>query len=150
VTERTRPAGVPLKVIFETAQLDPAAIHPINMSQAPRPEFKLRYENFIGGQWTPPASGKYFDNPSPVDGEVFTQIPQSDSADIDLAVEAAWKAAPSWTRTSVAERSAILNKIADRLEANLPMLAAAETRENGKAIRETLNADLPPAIDHFR
>jgi len=112
--------------------------------------FKSQYENYIGGSWTPPVSGEYFDNPSPVDGHVLTRVPRSGSEDIELAVEAAWKAAPAWGKTSVTERSKILNQIADRIEANLPMLAAAETWENGKAIRETSHADLPLAVDHFR
>jgi len=112
--------------------------------------FKTRYDNYIGGQWVPPSAGRYFENPSPVNGELLCEVPRSDAADIDLAVEAAWKAAETWTRTSVAERSRILNQMADRLESNLETLAAAETWENGKAIRETLNADLPLAIDHFR
>ena len=116
----------------------------------PKPEFKKRYENFIGGQWTPPVGGEYFSNPSPVDGADFCEIPRSKAADIDLALDAAHKAAPTWTKTAVAERSGILLKIADRMEQNLEMLAAVETWDNGKGIRETLAADLPLAIDHFR
>lgn len=120
---------------------------PMNYS---KPTFKPRYENFIGGQWTEPVEKQYFENPSPVDGKNFCEIPRSNEKDINLAVEAAWKAAGEWTKTSATERSRILNKIADRLEENLPMLAAVETWDNGKAIRETLNADLPLAVDHFR
>ena len=116
----------------------------------PKPEFKKRYENFIGGQWTPPVGGEYFSNPSPVDGADFCEIPRSKAADIDLALDAAHKAAPTWTKTAVAERSGILLKIADRMEQNLERLAAVETWDNGKGIRETLAADLPLAIDHFR
>ena len=115
-----------------------------------KPTFKARYENYIGGQWTPPVDGQYFDNPSPIDGENFCEIPRSNEKDIDLAVKAAWVAAETWTKTSPTDRSRILNKIADRIEENLPMLAAAETWDNGKAIRESLNADLPLAVDHFR
>jgi len=115
-----------------------------------KPEFKRRYENFIGGQWTPPVGGEYFANPSPVDGADFCEVPRSKAADIELALDAAHKAAPTWTKTSVAERSGILLKIADRMEQNLEMLAAVETWDNGKSIRETLAADLPLAIDHFR
>ena len=115
-----------------------------------KPEFKSRYENFIGGQWTPPVDGEYFANSSPVDGADFCEVPRSKAADIDLALDAAHKAAPSWTKTSVAERSAMLLKIADRMEQNLERLAAVETWDNGKSIRETLAADLPLAIDHFR
>jgi len=116
----------------------------------PKPEFNNRYENFIGGQWTPPVGGEYFANPSPVDGADFCEVPRSKAADIELALDAAHKAAPTWTRTSVAERSGILLKIADRMEQNLERLAAVETWDNGKSIRETLAADLPLAIDHFR
>ncbi len=115
-----------------------------------KPVFKDRYENFINGEWTPPVGGAYFANPSPVDGADFCEIPRSKAEDIDLAIDAAEAAFPSWSRTSVAERSAILLKIADRMEENLQMLAAAETWDNGKSIRETLAADLPLAIDHFR
>jgi len=115
-----------------------------------KPEFKKRYENFIGGQWTPPVGGEYFANPSPVDGADFCEVPRSKAADIELALDAAHKAAPTWTRTSVAERSTLLLKIADRMEQNLEKLAAVETWDNGKSIRETLAADLPLAIDHFR
>jgi aldehyde dehydrogenase len=116
----------------------------------PKPTFKARYENYIGGQWTAPIDGQYFDNPSPVDGANFCEIPRSNGKDIDLAVQAATEAAVTWTKTSASERSRILNKIADRIEENLPMIAAVETWDNGKAIRETLNADLPLAVDHFR
>ncbi len=115
-----------------------------------KPQFKKRYENFIGGKWTPPVGGEYFANPSPVDGADFCEVPRSKAADIELALDAAHKAAPTWTRTSVAERSTLLLKIADRMEQNLEKLAAAETWDNGKSIRETLAADLPLAIDHYR
>lgn len=112
--------------------------------------FKKRYENFIGGQWVVPVKAQYFDNPSPVNNRVFCEIPRSTSEDIELALDAAHAAKDSWGRTSVAERAVLLNKIADRMEANLEMLAVAETWDNGKPIRETLAADLPLAIDHFR
>jgi len=115
-----------------------------------KPQFKTRYENFIGGKWTPPVGGDYFANPSPVDGADFCEVPRSKAADIELALDAAHKAAPTWTRTSVAERSTLLLKVADRMEQNLEKLAAVETWDNGKSIRETLAADLPLAIDHFR
>ena len=116
----------------------------------PKPEFKPRYENFVGGKWTPPVGGEYFANSSPIDGADFCEVPRSKAADIELALDAAHKAAPSWTRSAVAERSSLLLKIADRMEQNLERLAAAETWDNGKSIRETLAADLPLAIDHFR
>lgn len=112
--------------------------------------FKERYQNFIGGQWVEPVSGNYFDNISPVNGKVFCQIPRSDSADIELALDAAHKAKDAWGTTSVTERSNVLLKIADRIEQNIEMLAIAETWDNGKAVRETLAADIPLAMDHFR
>ncbi len=115
-----------------------------------RPAFKNAYENYIGGKWTAPVNGKYFDNISPIDGKVFTKVPHSSKEDIELAVNAASKAFESWSKTSATERSNILYKIADRLEQNLEYLAVVETIDNGKAVRETLNADLPLAIDHFR
>lgn len=113
-------------------------------------QFKSQYENFIGGQWVPPVKGQYFDNISPVNGEVFTRAPRSSAEDIELALDAAHKAKEAWGRTSATERSNILLKIADRLEQNLEMLAVAETWDNGKPVRETLAADIPLAIDHFR
>ena len=115
-----------------------------------KPQFKNRYQNFIGGEWVNPIDGKYFMNVSPVDGQACCEIPRSDTKDVDRAVEAAWRAAKTWTKTAVAERSALLHKVADRLEANLEALAVAESWDNGKAVRETLHADLPLAIDHFR
>ncbi|KYD31073.1 MULTISPECIES: aldehyde dehydrogenase [Anoxybacillaceae] len=112
--------------------------------------FKKRYENFIGGKWVPPVDGEYFENISPVTGQAYCEVPRSRAADIELALDAAHAAKDAWGRTSPAERARILNKIADRMEENLEMLAVAETWENGKPIRETLNADIPLAIDHFR
>ncbi|WP_330231534.1 aldehyde dehydrogenase family protein [Nocardia sp. NBC_00508] len=113
-------------------------------------EFATRYENFIGGEWTAPVEGRYFENPSPVDGQTFCEVARSSAADIDLALNAAHSAAEAWGATSAAERANILNKIADRIEDNLEALAVAETWENGKPVRETLAADLPLAVDHFR
>lgn len=112
--------------------------------------FKERYDNYIGGKWTPPVKGQYFDNATPVTGKVFTQVARSTEEDIELALDAAHEAKEAWGSTSVTERSNILLKIAQRMEDNLEMLAVAETWENGKAVRETLNADIPLAIDHFR
>ncbi|MCV7311330.1 acetaldehyde dehydrogenase ExaC [Mycobacterium paraffinicum] len=113
-------------------------------------DFASRYENFIGGKWLPPTDGRYFENPSPVDGQTFCEVARSSSADVDLALDAAHVAAAGWARTSVAERANILNKIADRIEEHLEELAVAETWDNGKPVRETLAADLPLAVDHFR
>ncbi|ENV32587.1 acetaldehyde dehydrogenase ExaC [Acinetobacter gerneri] len=113
-------------------------------------QFKSQYENFIDGKWTAPVKGQYFDNISPVDGKVFTKIPRSTVEDIELALDAAHKAKATWNKASPTTRSNLLLKIADRLEENLELLAVAETWENGKPIRETLAADIPLAIDHFR
>ena len=112
--------------------------------------FKSRYENFIGGEWVAPVKGEYFNNITPVTGEVICEIPRSGEADIELALDAAHKARDAWGKTSVQNRSNILLKIADRIEENLEKLAVAETWDNGKAVRETLNADIPLAADHFR
>ena len=114
------------------------------------PEFKAQYENYIGGAWVAPVDGEYFDDSSPVDGSHVTRIPKSNSKDIDLAVKAAGKAADAWGKTSATERSNIMFKIAARIEENLETLALVESWDNGKAIRETMAADLPLAIDHFR
>lgn len=115
-----------------------------------KPQYKEQFENFIGGEWVAPTSGEYFDNISPVDGEVLTRIPRSNTADVDAAVAAAQKAFDTFKHSSVIERSTLLNKIADAIEANAEQLAIAETLDNGKAIRETLNADVPLVVDHFR
>ncbi|MEI2678493.1 MAG: aldehyde dehydrogenase [Burkholderiaceae bacterium] len=112
--------------------------------------FKKRYGNFIGGQWVAPAKGQYFENITPITGKAFCEIPRSTAEDVERALDAAHAAKAAWGKTSPTERANILNKIADRLEANLPMLAAAETWDNGKPIRETTFADLPLAVDHFR
>ena len=113
-------------------------------------QFKAQYENYIGGAWVAPVEGQYFDNISPVNGKVFCKIPRSGKADIELALDKAHQAKAAWGATSVTVRSNILLKIADRIEQNLELLAVAETWDNGKAIRETLAADIPLAADHFR
>lgn len=112
--------------------------------------FAARYDNFIGGKWVAPRSGKYFDNASPVTGQVVCKIARSEAPDVEAALDAAHSAKDAWGRTSVVERALILNRIADRMEENLERLAIAETWDNGKPIRETRAADLPLAIDHFR
>ncbi len=111
---------------------------------------KSRYENFIGGRWVPPVSGEYTPNLSPATGQTFTQMPRSTAEDIERALDAAHAAKDAWGETAPAERARILNKVADAMEENLEMLAVAESWDNGKPVRETLNADLPLAIDHFR
>lgn len=113
-------------------------------------QYKEKYDNFIGGKWVAPTKGEYFENVSPVDGNVFTKIAKSTPEDLELALDAAHAAKTAWGKTSPSERANILLKIADRLEQNLEMLAVAETWENGKPVRETLAADIPLAIDHFR
>jgi len=112
--------------------------------------FKQRYDNFIGGQWVAPKAGRYFENITPITGKAFCEIARSDASDVEAALDAAHAAKQAWGRTSVAERALILNRIADRMEQNLALLAHAETWDNGKPIRETMAADLPLAIDHFR
>ncbi|MGW4209024.1 acetaldehyde dehydrogenase ExaC [Lentzea sp. NPDC004789] len=112
--------------------------------------YRDRYDHFIGGEYVPPAKGEYFANPTPVTGEEFTEIARGTADDVERALDAAHGAARAWGRTPVADRAGVLNKIADRIEANLEALAVAETWENGKPIRETLAADLPLAVDHFR
>ncbi|BDC52980.1 aldehyde dehydrogenase [Bryobacterales bacterium F-183] len=111
---------------------------------------KRRYDNFIAGEWMAPLSGLYFENTTPVTGKVLCEIPRSNAADIERALDAAHAAKRAWGRTSVATRAKILNQIADRMEQNLDYLATVETWDNGKPIRETKAADLPLAIDHFR
>ena len=112
--------------------------------------FKKRYGNFINGDWVAPASGLYFENITPVTGKVFCEVARSNAEDVERALDAAHAAKAAWGRTSPAERAGVLNRIADRMQDNLAMLAAAETWDNGKPIRETTYADLPLAIDHFR
>jgi aldehyde dehydrogenase len=111
---------------------------------------KSRYDNYIGGEWVPPVKGEYFENITPVTGKPFTEIARSTAEDIDKALDAAHAAKDAWGKTPAAARSVILNKIADTIEANLQDLAIAETWENGKSVRETMAADLPLAVDHFR
>ena len=112
--------------------------------------YKAKYGNFIGGEWKEPVAGRYFDNITPVTGGKLCEIARSDAADIELALDAAHAAKDKWGRTSTTERSNILMKIAQRMEDNLDLLARAETWDNGKPLRETLAADIPLAIDHFR
>src|SRR5271166_2818507 len=112
--------------------------------------YESRYGNFIGGEWVAPVGGRYFENPTPITGQSFCEIPRSDEADVDKALDAAHAAAPGWGKTAPAERAAILNKIADRIAENRESLALAEVWDNGKPIREALAADIPLAADHFR
>ncbi|MFT3876408.1 MAG: aldehyde dehydrogenase family protein [Propioniciclava sp.] len=113
-------------------------------------ELQSRYDHWINNEWRPPVKGQYFENVSPVTGKVYTEVARGTAEDIEAALDAAHAAAPAWGRTSASDRANILNKIADRIEANLEKLAVIETWDNGKAIREPLNADLPLAADHFR
>lgn len=124
----------------EMTQLDETLVSP----------FKDRYDNFIGGKFVPPVQGRYFDNITPITGEVVGQIARSSAEDVELALDAAHAAKDAWGKTSVTERANIVLKIADRIEQNLDLIAKAETWDNGKPIRETTLADIPLAVDHFR
>ncbi|MFM8338752.1 MAG: aldehyde dehydrogenase family protein, partial [Fluviibacter sp.] len=112
--------------------------------------FKPRYANYINGQWVAPVDGQYFENITPITGKVLCEVPRSNEKDINLALDAAHAAKTAWGKTSQGDRANILNKIADRMEANLKLIATAETLDNGKPIRETMAADIVLAIDHFR
>jgi aldehyde dehydrogenase len=124
-----------------------------NNSQLPagtNPQLRPRYDNFIGGKWAAPVKGRYFIDKSPIDGSTLCEVARSDADDVERALDAAHAARSGWARTSSTERARLLNKIADRIEENLELLASVETRDNGKPIRETLNADIPLSADHFR
>jgi aldehyde dehydrogenase len=125
-------------------------LHQVIETLNARVAIRSRYDNFIGGDWVAPVEGQYFDNISPVTGKTVCQIARSQAADIELALDAAHKAREAWGKTAPAERAKLLNQIADRMEENLQLLAAVETIDNGKPIRETTAADIPLAIDHFR
>ncbi|MBV2187107.1 MAG: aldehyde dehydrogenase family protein [Rhizobium sp.] len=122
----------------------------IQVQTTSKTPFKLRYGNFIGGQWVEPVNGRYFDNTTPVTGAKLCEVARSDEQDVNLALDAAHAAKDKWGRTSTTERSNILMKVAQRMEDNLELLARAETWDNGKPLRETMAADIPLAIDHFR
>ena len=113
-------------------------------------QFKQKYGNYIGGEWVAPLSQAYFENTSPINGRVLCEIPRSNAADIDRALDAAHAAKRAWGKTAAGARARILEQIAERMEQNLQMLATVETWDNGKPIRETMAADIPLAIDHFR
>jgi len=124
------------------------ALHPGKLSETA--SFRPRYGNYIGGRWVEPVSGQYFENVTPVTGKVFCEIPRSNAQDIDRALDAAHAARAAWGHTSPTHRANIMIQIAQRMEDNLEMLALAETWDNGKPIRETMAADIPLAIDHWR
>jgi NAD-dependent aldehyde dehydrogenases len=113
-------------------------------------EYRSKYDHWINGEYVAPSSGEYFENVSPVNGKVFCEVARGNAADIDKALDAAHAAAPAFGKTSPTERAVMLNKIADRMEQHLEEIAVAECWENGKPVRETLAADIPLAIDHFR
>lgn len=125
-------------------------LYPYPNTENSQVKFREKYDNFINGEWTPPVDGEYFDNPSPIDGKTICQVARSKEADIEKALDAAHAAKDAWGKTSVTERSNILLKLADGIEANLESIAIAECYENGKPVRETLAADIPIAIDHLR
>ena len=120
------------------------------LSATRKPPFQARYGNFIGGKFVDPVAGRYFENTSPITGQVICEVARSDAQDIEKALDAAHAAKEAWGRTSPGDRAGILNKIADRMEDNLDLIALAETWDNGKPIRESMAADIPLAIDHFR
>src|SRR6218665_3468028 len=120
------------------------------VGQRTKSPYKAKYGNYIGGQWVDAVDGETFENTSPVTGQVICEVARSKAADVEKALDAAHKAAPAWGKTSVAQRAVMLNKIAERMEENLDLIALAETWDNGKPIRETTAADIPLAIDHFR
>ena len=126
--------------------MDSLESHRIDMSSP----FKTQYDNFIGGRWVPPFAGEYFDDPSPVDGRILCKVARSKAEDVERALDAAHAARDAWGETSAAQRALLLNRIADRIDENLELLARAESWDNGKPLRETLNADLPLCVDHFR
>ncbi len=122
----------------------------LEFDRTAKPPFEARFGNFINGAWAAPVNGRYFQNTSPVDGRVLCEVARSDAADVEMALDAAHAAKEKWGRTPAAERAQVLLRIAQKMEDNLPLLAAAETWDNGKPIRETTAADIPLAIDHFR
>ncbi len=126
------------------------SINPADMARHMKPNFKSRYGNYIGGEWVEPARGRYFENTSPVNGQFLCEIARSDASDVERALDAAHAARDAWGSTSPAARALILNAIADRMQANISVLAEAESWDNGKPIRESTAADVPLAIDHFR
>ena len=131
--------------LVEAQMLDKAKKSALDVSG-----LRTRYDNFIGGAWRAPEKGRYFTNKSPIDGSTLCEVARSDAADVEAALDAAHAAKDKWARTSPTERAKMLNTIADRIEDNLELLARVETRDNGKPIRETMNADVPLSADHFR
>jgi aldehyde dehydrogenase len=125
-------------------------LHQVIETLNSRVAVRSKYDNFIGGDWVAPTDGRYFDNISPLTGKPVCQVARSQAADIELALDAAHKVRDAWGKTSPAERATLLNRIADRMQENLELLATVETIDNGKPIRETRAADIPLAIDHFR
>lgn len=115
-----------------------------------KPKFKEKYGNFINGKFVDPIGGQYFDNTSPVDNSFIAKYPRSQQEDINNAVSAADAAQEAWGNTSASERAALLHKVANIIEEHLEEFAVMETCDNGKPIRETLNADIPLCIDHWR
>lgn len=122
----------------------------VEFARTAKTPFAEKYDNFIGGKWVAPKGGQYFDNVSPVNGRPLCKIARSQAEDVEAALDAAHKAKDAWGKMSPSQRGVILNRIADRMEENLDLLALAETWDNGKPIRETTAADVPLAIDHFR
>ena len=109
-----------------------------------------RYQLFIGGQWKDASDHETFKTICPADGSILAECAQATKEDVDEAVKAAWEAFKTWKHTTVAERAAVLNKIAAIIDENKEHLAMVESMDNGKPIRETLAVDIPMAADHFR
>ncbi|MBP7002768.1 MAG: aldehyde dehydrogenase family protein [Amaricoccus sp.] len=145
---REQPASSPSQKSRKRTRRKP--VNKIEFFREAKVPYETRYDNFIGGKRVAPKSGRYFENTSPINGQVICEVARSDAADVEAALDAAHAAKDAWGRTSAAERALILNRIADRMEENLELLARAETWDNGKPIRESTAADIPLAIDHFR
>ena len=150
VPTQSNPAGTSRNGGSPTAAASSSPLHAAWAKLGHHLPLRARYGNFIGGQFVEPVGGRYFSNPSPITGHDFCEIARSGAEDVEKALDAAHAAKDAWGRASLAERSRLLNRIADRMEENLPLLALADTMDNGKPIRETTAADLPLAVDHFR
>ena len=115
-----------------------------------KPELQNRYQLFIGGQWRDASDGEFFTTKCPANGEKLAECAQATKEDGDDAVREAWKAFETWKKVPTSERAAILNKIADIIDANTEHLAMVESLDNGKPIRETMAIDIPLSAKHFR
>lgn len=110
----------------------------------------MKILNYINGQLQPALGGAWLDNYEPATGSIYSQLPDSDEPDVALAAAAAQAAFPAWSKTPVAERAALLNRLADLIERDLDKLAAAESRDQGKPVALAKRMDIPRAVDNFR